>query len=99
MRNRKCASVPTVFGGAIAVALALALLASAGAGSAQAPGIQVDRARAGIPIGTSLTINVTGAVAPLTVAPSFDGVDAVYDPVKRRLLLTGRSAGSGTVSL
>ena len=99
MRNRKCASVPTVFGGAIAVALALALLASAGAGSAQAPGIQVDRARAGIPIGTSLTINVTGAVAPLTVAPSFDGVDAVYDPVKRRLLLTGRSAGSGTIVL
>lgn len=99
MRNRKCASVPTVSVGAMAVALVLALLASAGAGSAQTPALQVDRARAGIPLGTSLTINVTGTSGPLTVQPSFDGVDAVYDPLKRRLLVTGRSAGSGTIVL
>jgi hypothetical protein len=99
VRNSKCASVSTLKSGAIAVVLAVALLASARTGSAQTPGISVDRARAGIPLGTSLTINVGGAVAPLSVQPSFDGIDAAYDPVKRRLLLTGRSAGSGTVSL
>jgi hypothetical protein len=91
-----------------ATALALVLLASARAGGAQTPPpvpaataspIRVDRARAGVPIGTSLTINVAGATGPLTVTPSFDGVDANYDPVTRRLLVTGRAAGNGTITL
>jgi hypothetical protein len=83
-----------------AVALAFALVASARIGIAQtASPIHVDRARAGVPIGTSLAINVTGATGPLAVAPSFDGVDASYDPVTRRLLVTGHAAGNGTITL
>lgn len=83
----------------VVVALVLALIASAGIARAQPSPIRVDRARAGIPIGTNLTINVSGTTGPLTVAPSFDGVDATYDPVTRRLLVTGRTPGSGTITL
>ena len=109
MRSRKCEGVPTVSGGATAVAVALVLLTNARAGSAQTPPaappgpqppvIRVDRARAGIPLGTSMTINVTGTTGPLTVQPSFDGVDATYDPPTHRLLVTGRTPGSGTITL
>lgn len=95
---RKFGAVP-----ALAV-LALALLASTGPAPAQAlpaalPVIRVDRARAGIPLGTSMTINVSGASGPLNVQVPFDGVDANYDPVTHRLLVTGRAAGSGTITL
>lgn len=92
----------------LALAVVLVVIASAriahgqslpaASGFAPSP-IRVDRARAGIPIGTSLTINISGTSGPLTVAPSFDGVDATYDPATRRLLVTGRSAGSGTLTL
>jgi hypothetical protein len=99
VRNRKSASVATVWGGALAVVLALALLASARPAGAQTPVIQVDRARAGIPLGSSMTINVTGTTGPLTVQSSFDGVDTAYDPLTHRLAVTGRSAGSGTITL
>lgn len=91
--------------GALACAVALAFLASARHGEAQVPApaasavIRVDRARAGIPLGTSMTINVSGPNGPLTVQVPFDGLDASYDPLTHRLLLTGRAAGSGTVTL
>jgi hypothetical protein len=61
--------------------------------------IRVDRARAGIPLGTSMTINVSGPNGPLAVQVPFDGLDASYDPLTHRLLLTGRAAGSGTLTL
>lgn len=79
--------------------LFFATAAQAGAQPAPVPVLRVDRARAGIPIGTSLTINVSGASGPLSVQVPFDGVDAAYDPVTHRLLLTGRAAGSGSITL
>jgi hypothetical protein len=88
---------------ALVCAVALALLAGARRGDAQVPAapavIQVDRARAGIPLGTTFTINVSGPNGPLAVHVPFDGLDASYDPVTHRLLLTGRAAGSGTLTL
>ena len=99
MRNRKCVTVPTFWGGAAAAGVALVLVASAGTGNAQTPAIQVDRAHAGIPLGTSMTINVSGTTGPLSLQPSFDGVDSSYDPLTHRLLVTGRALGSGTLTL
>lgn len=99
MRNRKCVGVPTIWGGAVAAGLALVLVASAATAGAQTPAIQVDRAHAGIPLGSSMTINVSGTTGPLTVQPSFDGVDTSYDPLTHRLLVTGRTPGSGTLTL
>jgi hypothetical protein len=99
VRNRKSVTVPTSRSGAVALCLALALVASAVRGNAQTSAIQVDRARAGIPLGSSMTINVSGAIGPLSVQPSFDGVDSSYDPLTHRLLLTGRAPGSGTLAL
>jgi len=99
VRNRNCVSVPTFWGVAVAAGVALALIASAGGVAAQTPALQVDRARAGIPLGSSMTINVSGTIGPLSVQPSFDGVDSSYDPQTHRLLLTGRAPGSGTVTL
>lgn len=94
---------------AFGVAVALVVLASGGSVHAQtpppaatpapAPAISVDRARAGIPLGTSLTVNVGGTTGPLTVQVPFDGLEAAYDPATRRLTLTGRAAGSGTLTL
>lgn len=88
--------------GALACAVVLALLTSAGRGNAQPAAssvIRVDRARAGIPVGTSVTINVSGTNGPLALAVPFDGLDASYDPRTHRLLLTGRADGSGTLTL
>ena len=103
MRNRKHCGVTSVRDGALGIAVAFALLASAGRAVAQIPPppvISVDRARAGIPLGTSLTINVAATViGPLTVQVPFDGLDASYDPRTHRLLLTGRTAGSGNITL
>jgi len=99
VRNRNCVSVPTFWDGAVAAGVALVLIACAGSASAQTSAIQVDRARAGIPLGSSMTINVSGSIGPLSVQPSFDGVDSSYDPLTHRLLLTGRALGSGTVTL
>jgi hypothetical protein len=102
VRNRKPSGVTTVRGGALGIAVVLALLASAGRAVAQtppAPVISVDRARAGIALGTSLTINVAGTAGPLTVQVPYDGLDASYDPRTRRLLVTGRTAGSGNIIL
>jgi hypothetical protein len=89
-------------GGAIGVAVALVLLlATAGSAGAQtpAPVMRVDRARAEIPLGSSLTINVSGTSGPLNVQVPYDGVDATYDPVTHRLLVTARTPGSGTITL
>lgn len=85
---------------AVGAAVALALLASTASGNAQTPPpvMQVDRARAGIVLGTSMTINVSGTSGPLTVQVP-DGVDATYDPLTHRLLVTGRTRGSGTITL
>jgi hypothetical protein len=102
VRNRKVRRVTTVRGCAIGIAAALALIASAGRAVAQAPpapAISVDRAHAGIPLGTSVTINVAGTAGPLTVQVPYDGLDASYDPRTRRLLVTGRTAGSGNITL
>src|ERR1700733_4751475 len=102
VRNRKLSGVTSVRGGALGIAVVLALLASAGRAVAQsppAPVISVDRARAGIALGTSLTINVAGTAGPLTVQVPYDGLDASYDPRTRRLLVTGRTAGSGNIVL
>jgi len=90
VRNRKLSGVTSVRGGALGIAVVLALLASAGRAVAQsppAPVISVDRARAGIALGTSLTINVAGTAGPLTVQVPYDGLDASYDPRTRRLLV------------
>jgi hypothetical protein len=99
VRNRNCVTVPTFWDGAVAAGVALVLIASAGSAAAQTTAIQVDRARAGIPLGSSMTINVSGTIGPLNVQPSFDGIDGSYDPLTHRLLLTGRAPGSGTVTL
>ena len=84
---------------ALVPALVLAVMVSAAGAGAQAPAIAVDRARAGIPLGTSMTINVAGTTGPLTVQASFDGVDTSYDPLTHRLLVTGRAPGNGTLTL
>jgi len=99
VRNGKCVTVPTLWSGAVAAGFVLALVTGTANGGAQAPAIQVDRARAGIPLGTSLIINVAGTIGPLTLQPSFDGVDGSYDPRTHRLLVTGRAPGSGTLTL
>lgn len=103
MRSPKHDAVTTLRRGALAIAVVLALLASAGRSLAQTQqplAIAVDRARAGIPLGTSLTINVAATVVgPLTVQVPWDGLDASYDPRTHRLLLSGRTAGSGNVVL
>jgi len=97
--------VITLPGRALGVAVALVLLASAGTAGAETPPaapplvMHVDRARAGIPLGSSITINVSGTSGPLNVQVPYDGVDATYDPVTHRLLVTGRTAGSGTITL
>ncbi len=83
----------------LALSAGVAVLASAGMVSAQAPGIQVDRARAGIPLGSSITINVAGTSGPLAVQSSFDGIDTSYDPLTHRLAISGRTAGNGTITL
>ena len=74
---------------ALACAVVLALLASASRGNAQVPTpatpvISVDRARAGIPLGTSLTITVSGPNGPLTVQVPFDGLDASFGREPKR---------------
>lgn len=100
MRSRNLNGVTTVRGSAIAIALFL--LASAGHAVAQTapmPVISVDRAHAGIPLGTSVTINVAGTAGPLTVQVPYDGLDASYDPHTHRLLVTGHTAGSGNIIL
>jgi len=61
--------------------------------------IRVDRSRVGVVPGTTVVVNVAGGAGPLTVQPSFDGVDARYDDVRRMLSLTGRANGRGTVTL
>jgi hypothetical protein len=99
VRNRKCANVPTFWGSAAAAGVALLLLAGAASAGAQTSPIQVDRGRAGIPLGSSMTITVSGTTGPLTLQSSLDGVDANYDPLTHRLLLTGRATGSGTVTI
>jgi hypothetical protein len=81
------------------LALVFMVVASATGAFAQSPVIQVDRARAGIPLGSSMTINVSGTTGPLTVQASFDGVDTSYDPQTHRLLVTGRAPGTGSVLL
>jgi hypothetical protein len=81
------------------VALLLVMAAPGIAGAQTSTPIRVDRSRAGIPIGSMVTINVSGANGPLTVTPSFDGADAAYDPITRRLTVIGRAAGSGTLTL
>lgn len=93
----------------LAIALILVVLASGGSALAQTPpapatpapvpGMSVDRARAGIPLGTSLTINVGGTTGPLTVQVPFDGLEATYDALTHRLTVTGRAAGSGNITL
>ncbi len=95
MRNR------WVAGAALAVALAWPVLGATGTAQTPpaAPVIRVDRARAGIPLGASLTINVSGPTGPLAVHVPYDGVDATYDPLTHRLTLTGRAPGSGTITL
>jgi hypothetical protein len=102
VRNRKLNGVTTARAAAIGVVFVLALFAGAGRAVAQTPlppAISVDRARAGIPLGTSLTINVAGTTGPLTIQVPYDGLDASYDPHTRRLLVTGRTAGSGNIVL
>jgi hypothetical protein len=61
--------------------------------------IRVDRSRVGVVPGGSVVVNVSGGAGPLTVQPSFGGVDARYDDRTRTLLLTGRANGRGTVTL
>jgi hypothetical protein len=46
-----------------------------------------------------VVVNVSGGSGPIVVAPSFSGVDALYDPFTHRLILTGRTNGRGTVTL
>jgi len=61
--------------------------------------IRVDRARVGVTPGASVVVHVSGGNGALTVAPSFSGVDADYDPVAHTLTLTGRANGRGTVTI
>ena len=61
--------------------------------------LRVDRSRVGIVLGQTVIVNVGGGSGPLVVQPSFDGVDARYDPLARTLALTGRANGRGTVAL
>ncbi len=46
-----------------------------------------------------MVVNVSGGVGPLVAQASFDGVDVRYDELARRLSLTGRTNGRGTVTL
>lgn len=61
--------------------------------------IRVDRSRVGVVPGATVVVHVAGGNGPLTVAPSFSGVDAAYDPAARTLSLTGRANGRGTVTI
>ncbi|MBV8370513.1 MAG: hypothetical protein JO036_16510 [Candidatus Eremiobacteraeota bacterium] len=61
--------------------------------------IRVDRSRVGVVPGTTIVVNVSGGVGPLVAQASFDGVDVRYDDLTRRLSLTGRTNGRGTVTL
>jgi hypothetical protein len=61
--------------------------------------IRVDRARVGVVPGTTVVVNVSGGFGPLVAQASFDGVDVRYDDLARRLSLTGRANGRGTVTL
>jgi hypothetical protein len=89
----------TVFRSPLAALAAIVVFAlTASVAPAQTP-LRVDRARVGIVPGASATVTVSGVTGALTVAPSFDGVAAVYDAPTHRLLLTGRAPGSGTLAL
>jgi hypothetical protein len=96
MRKRNSVNVSRSTIGALAAIVVFALTASAVPAQTL---LRVDRSRVGIVPGTSTTVNVTGVSGALTVAPSFDGVDAIYDAPTHRLLLTGRAPGSGTLAL
>jgi len=67
-------------------------------GSPGAP-IRVDRARVGVVPGASVVVHVNGGSGPLTIVPSFSGVDATFDPVTRTLTLAGVAFGRGTVTI
>jgi hypothetical protein len=49
--------------------------------------------------GTTLRLAVSGGSGPLLARATFDGVDAQYDAIEHTLVLTGKAAGSGTVTL
>jgi phage baseplate assembly protein gpV len=86
----------------LAIVLAVACAPSDGAVAQPlppSPAIHVDHGRLGLAPGTSATVIVSGALAPLAIQPSFDGVDATYDAATHRLTVTARVAGSGTLAL
>jgi hypothetical protein len=61
--------------------------------------IRVDRSRVGVVPGTTVVVNVSGGLGPLTAQASFSGVDVQYDQFRHTLSLTGRANGRGTVTL
>jgi hypothetical protein len=68
-------------------------------GSAVPRPLRLDHAKLGIVLGATTSVGVGGGTGPLAVRASFDGVVARYDAKGRRLRLTGRTAGAGTVTI
>ena len=87
----------TLVASAVLALLATTAVAATAQPTELPPVLRVDRARIGVIPGASVTVIVSGANGPVTVQRSFDGVEGVYDPLTHRLLVSGRTPGSGTL--
>jgi hypothetical protein len=61
--------------------------------------IVLDRAHVGVVPGATVTVGVSGGSGTLGVRASTASVNAVYDPIERRLSLGGRAPGRATVTV